>query len=350
MKIALLTIWHVGNYGAEMQAYATCRVLKELGHEVTLIDFRNPYSSKNSIKQKFANILGLFTISYLKFKHFWSRYLPEKTCYYHSLSELKKHPPQADMYLVGSDQVWNPEIAKENIEAYFLNFGSPMVKRAAYASSFGTSSWSGMQQITDMARTSLKRFQKISCRESSGTKLLHDVFGVDSTTVLDPTLLLDGYPELTGEIEDRRTLVFYPLWRDAELENFSLNLSRELNLEFINNNKMVMLTNSIPFNRLSVENWVRNIAEASFVITRSFHGLAFSLIYQKQFIIINDSDRNVRIKDLLHALNLESRLFKTIDDVKSRKPWLQKINYEDVNIRLNSLRIKSIDYLKQMLQ
>lgn len=127
MKIALLTIWHECNYGAELQAYATVKILQNLGHKVEMIDIRLSDCRKGNINQKIFNIVCGITPGYRKFINFWKKYIPV-TRRYNSIDKLQKRPPVADVYLVGSDQVWNPELTKEFSLLYFLNFGDNNIK------------------------------------------------------------------------------------------------------------------------------------------------------------------------------------------------------------------------------
>ena len=119
MKIALLTIWHIGNYGAEMQTYATVKALQSFGHKVEVIDIRLTDVAKISLRGRISKIISIFSPSERKMKSFWRTYIPS-SCRFRSLKQLQKNPPKADLYLVGSDQVWNPNIRKKEKFNYFL--------------------------------------------------------------------------------------------------------------------------------------------------------------------------------------------------------------------------------------
>ena len=112
MKIALLTIWHEKNYGAELQAYATIKAIKHLGHCPEMINIHLASKEQPSFLGRIANFIEKLLPASTKFERFWSYYIP-KTKKYNSVSELYNDPPQADIYIVGSDQVWNPDITKE---------------------------------------------------------------------------------------------------------------------------------------------------------------------------------------------------------------------------------------------
>lgn len=348
MKIALLTIWKEKNYGAEMQAYATIKVLKEMGHSVEMINYLLGELEKPTIKQRIISFISSFCHDTKKFNRFWKKYIPT-TRHYSSLLELKKDPPKADYYMVGSDQVWNPEITRNKAAAYFLDFGNEQTKRISYASSFGIKEWNSSEEITKIAKERLKSFSAVSCRESDGIRILQNIFNVDAVNVVDPTLLHNGYPELTGPISQQRTLAFYPLSPFPELEFFCKELAKKMGLRFKNVNEKKYLIRRIVWDRPSVEEWVKSIAEAELVVTPSFHGLAFSLIYQRQFIVIqnpNGAGRNSRIINLLDELGLSNRFFVNIEDAIEAKIWNRKIDYSIVLPKLEKLRNKSLHYLK----
>lgn len=348
MKISLLTIWHDGNYGAEMQAYATIKILKQLGHDVEMIDIRLSDKNHLSLRGRIGYYISILSPYYRKFNSFWRKHIPT-TRRFRTLKELQDNPPIADAYVVGSDQVWNPTLTKDFRNLYFLDFGDDDVKRISYASSFGTDKWNH-DNCTEEIRRLLERFSAISSREISGVEILKEIFNVHAVNVLDPTLLFNGYPELTGKLEETKNLVYYPLSSFPELEKYSNELANRLGLNSYNVNWHKNLSKGVTWNRNSIENWVKDIAEAKFVITPSFHGLAFSLIYHRQFaIIVKNKSLATRITSLLRLLELEDRVYESIEELDNAEPWNNKIDYEKVDKILSTLREKSISFLKEAL-
>ncbi|MBW9203926.1 polysaccharide pyruvyl transferase family protein [Bacteroidales bacterium SW292] len=348
MKISLLTIWHERNYGAEMQIYATIRALRELGYEVEVVDIRLSDVTKPSLKGRIGKCIEFFSPAEEKFREFWKRYIPT-TKRYHSLEQLQATPPQADVYLVGSDQVWNPQLTKTLAPVFFLNFGSDTIKRFSYASSFGTNTWEGNAELTKLAQKQLQKFEAVSCREANGIRILKDIFHINAAHVLDPTLLHKDYRELTGMTKDQNTLVYYPLSPFSELETFCKELAIATGKEYINCNEKKYLIGKIVWQRPGVEEWVKHIAEASLVVTPSFHGLAFSLIYHRQFIIVQNANGgkvNSRITNILETLGLSGRFFSSINDARKAKVWEQPINYNIVESKLQLLRDESYSFLR----
>ena len=210
---------------------------------------------------------------------------------------------------------------------FFLDFGTTKVKRLSFSSSFGIKDWNHPEHV-DFVKSALNQFSFVTCREDSGMKLLRDVFGVEATSVLDPTLLFDSYDEFVPNSQIRKTLVYYPLSEDWELTDYCENLAKKLGLTAINTNRKTTIFNKLIWNRVSIEQWVRNIAYSEFVITRSFHGLAFCLIYQRQFAILKSrNDRGTRLDNLLSKLDLQDRIYQNTMELDNAKPWENPIDY-----------------------
>lgn len=349
MRIALLTIWHEKNYGAELQAYATIKVLQNLGHEVEMIDIRLSDMGKPSLAGWVSLMIESVSPCNKKFNNFWKKYIPT-TKRYKSIEELKKDPPKADVYMVGSDQVWNPAITRSFSNLYFLDFGEDSVKRVSYASSFGVSEWK-FPELKENTTKMLSRFDFITCREQSGVKLLKDTFGVDSVNVVDPTLLLGDYQSFIKQRTKKHNLVCYPLGHDPELLEQSRKLADQLNMNFIDNFNAKKVCSRIVWDRNSIEQWITNIANAEFVVTRSFHGMLFSLMHHKQFVVIaGKKGRGVRLQNFLASIRLTDRYYEDFNHMLKDQPWLSSIDYKEIDKELEIMRQNSILSLKKMLQ
>lgn len=349
MKIALLTIWHEKNYGAVLQAYATIKALKLLGHNPYMINIHIKDTVESTFWGKIANIIENFTPATYKFNRFWKKFIPI-TKKYDNIDKLYSHPPVADCYIVGSDQVWNPDITKKYWKIFFLDFGSKETKRISYASSIGVNKWM-YDLYTESIHKLLLNFSHVTCREETGVEILKDVFGISAKCVLDPTLLFDSYDEFVPKRKENKTLVYYPLSEDYELESYCNELAYKLGLKPVNTNKKITILGKLIFNRVGVEDWVNNIANANFVITRSFHGLAFCLIFKKQFAILQSRNgRGTRLENLLSKLHLSNRIYCSTAQMDLCKPWEETIDYSKVTPILESLRLQSWIIFKKMLE
>lgn len=349
MKIALITIWHENNYGAELQAYATVKALQQLGHQVKMIYILLSDCHKPNFKGRIAEFISSFGPGYKKFDNFWKTNIPV-TRRYHTIEELQSNPPKADVYMVGSDQVWNPELTGIFAKLFFLDFGNEKVKKISYSSSFGTPEWN-YEKLTEEVRLLLLQFDRIASREQSGVQILKDTFGVEASLTVDPTLLFEQYQELTGPLSQKKTLVYYPLSDDYELEKYAIKTSQRLGLQLVNNKKTTTILGRVIWDKVGIEEWVRNIAESQFVITRSFHGLVFSLLYGKNFAIMaNRNNRGTRLMNLLEQVGLEERYYDSFNACDEAQPWNKPIDYDAIYLRLSEMRSQSYRYIMESLK
>lgn len=348
MKIALLTYFAADNYGATLQAYATIKALEQCGHEVELVNFVIPETPHS-----FAKNMMLYP-KHLKFERFRKKYFRHQTKSYKTIEELQADPPQADCYLVGSDQTWNPDISLYMARGFFLDFGNEQVLRASYAASFGKDEWDDTRWIdANDVRRLLARFEFVSVRETSGVKLLKEKFGVNEVTrVLDPVLLFENYPELTGEITSSHEIILYKLENSADFYEKCREIGNQFSLPLRSIGSIRRIKGVRCGYPESLEGWLRRIAGAEYAITDSFHGTVISLLYGQQFVsCVGNPKRVTRLKSLLDILGLSDRLIQDNNNVsdiiaKLREP----INYIDVHGRLKELRMPSFNFLKSLNQ
>ena len=344
MKIGLITYHYSQNYGAVMQTYATCRALKELGHNVEIINIRQEE------KRKLRHLV--FIPKYLKFNAFMNKYYPTQTPLIHNINELRRLQLDYDCLLVGSDQVWNPLISGDRCLAYFLDFGHKDIKRISYASSFGISSWpESRNYLMKDVYKALHSFDNISVREETGQTLLKNLFKVSSQVVVDPTMLHTDYSEIVDNINETEDIVCYLLNRTEEQLSASRYIGKELNTI------PHLITSVYPilgFNYIyppSIEKWLKYIGGAKLVITDSFHGVVFSLLYRRNFVVFAvDNGKNSRLLDLLNKVGLEGRYFTSLDCLKKSKIYNQAIDYKTVQTIIDKKRKESLDYLRKNLQ
>lgn len=342
MKIVLFTIWHVGNYGAEMQTYATVKVLKKLGHEVEVANIWLSDFQHSNINGKIGNAIQSISPGWKRMKDFWKQYIPA-TQRYRGMEEICLNPPEADLYLVGSDQVWNPNITGAFSELFFLPF--ERVKKISYASSVGTSKWIFPEEKTKEIKKLLDDFSALSCREKTGCKIISDLSRKEVKTVIDPTLLFDSYSELIGHPQQKDYIAYYPLSENKEQQACANRLSSIMGLPYKDITHKKYVCGKILWDRASIQDWIKGIAESRFVLTPSFHGLAFSLIYRREFAILVNPSKGSRIWDLLDMVGLKDRAFTSVDSFLKSKIWNTPIDYFSVRSRLDKHRKDSIDFL-----
>ena len=372
MKIGIITQPLDINYGGLLQNYALQQVLSRLGHEVYTINrnSRLRLHVRYTIKQIVRGLLGLpRDILYweqLKIRKHCREFVQKNI----RTTELVETPHklhdiinryQFDGYLSGSDQVWRP-CYSENIYNDFLDFcqSEQGVKRIAYAASFGVSEWEFSEEQTRECKRLVQLFDAVSVREDSGITLCRDYLGVDAIHVLDPTLLLDkaDYIHLVEESQEPASsgeLFCYILDESPAIETTIQALSAKLSLhlfevrapktDYHHQRRVNIRDYVVP----SPTKWLRAFMDAKMVFTDSFHGCVFSIIFNKPFWVIGNSERgNARFDSLLRLFGLEDRRISLsdIDSIDLNTP----IDWESVHARLAECRKVSMDFLSASLK
>lgn len=343
MKIALLTYFHALSYGATLQTYATIKALEHLGHEVWLVNLYIPETA--SLPKRM-----LLLPKEYKHRKFRKKYFKHITRHYASSEELRNDPPEADLYMIGSDQTWNPEISMDKAPSFFLDFVKDNSKKVTYAASFGKDTIDDTQWISKERTVELLRqFNKIAIRESSGKEMLAQ-YGIDSIQVLDPVLLCPHYDELVGDAAQREEIVLFKI---NKTEDFYEKAREVGNLSSLTVRSLGSLHQEKGVKCRypeGIEGWMRGIASAKYILTDSFHGLVISLLYHRQFVILPGmAGRVTRLRSLLQLVGLEDRIMSTNDKAEDIYAILKKpIDYEHVDEVLNRERKASWGYLKSL--
>ena len=347
MNISLITYHYSGNHGAVMQAYALCRYLKEHGHNVQIIDIRQDESGGRPL---IVEIVLFFVFGY-RIRKILRKYYPSLTKHYKTMDALREDPPISDVYIVGSDQVWNPLISKELMMAYFLDFGPESMKRISYASSFGKSKWIvDDPEVTEKVRKLLGRFTALSVREQQGKEICETTFQLSPTVVLDPVFLNDNYSELVSKVYDGTEFICYKMNRTEDFWNNIQAVGELLGV------KPTLLNYNYPKRGFkycfppSLTTWLKKLATAKFIITDSFHGIAFSIIFRKQFVaILNDDGLNSRLLNLMNVMGLQERVFPSVEAMLKNKSWMTRIDYSSKEEIINKQVSHSREYLNKSL-
>lgn len=368
MKIGILTQPLKTNYGGLLQAFALKKSLNDLKHEVWIVDRDYP---KIGTKQKLINqIKRLIPLSNISFSpneiensvitehtnYFKEKYIQPTTRKYHnSVEMLELNSFGFNAYVVGSDQVWRPKYSP-CITDYFLDFVSDecKVKRISYSASYGVDDWEFTEEQTKNCSKLTKKFNAVSVREASGLNLSEKYLGVMATHVLDPTMLLnvDEYIKLIKEEEEELTsegnLMTYVLDITREKEMFIEEVAKNLNLTPFTVMQKHKLSRKAKIDNAifpPVTKWLKGFFNAKFVITDSFHGCAFAILFNKPFIALGNRKRGIaRFTSLLKMFDLEDRLitdhFAFEEDIVKGE-----INWERVNEILSKHRSRSLNFL-----
>lgn len=343
MKIGLITYHHTISYGASLQTYATIKALESLGHEVRLINLHIP---QRMSKLRYVLMAGLW----YKQWRFRKKYFKHITRRYSSSEDLRNDPPEADLYITGSDQTWNPAISQETASSFFLDFVKDNKKKASYAASFGfgkieDSRWMSKKNMISY----LHQYNKIAIRESSGKMMLEQI-GIESTQVLDPVLLSPKYDEFVGNKQEVNEIVIFKVSRCDPFFDKCKEVGKLANLPVRCLGSLKKVPGTICPYPYGVEGWVQHLATAKYVITDSFHGLVICLLYHRPFVILPGyPERMARLNSLLEIVDLKERMMNVSDDKEEILEMLKKpIDYNHVDQVLSQERAKSFDYLKSL--
>lgn len=378
MKIGILTFWNSpDNYGQILQCYALQKHLRNQGHDAYLIRYApkaigiraklrralSPSVLWTYLKsRKAANASATFQCKHSRhFPEFLANHVKMSAAIYHSLSELKNDAPEANAYIVGSDQVWNPSIGLNDFgKAWFLEFGNSCTKRISYAASFGMATM--RNDYCSFFAPSLKKFDAVGVRESEGIDFCRQMGRADAAHVCDPTLLLNkkSYCELIPEhapssSTQRRSLVCYMLGHSCAFPQKALDAfvkKNDLDFHYVPSQGAEKLEYYLRFETPSVHGWLGLYRDAEYIVTNSFHGTVFAIIMHKKFIALplagNAGKMNGRLECLLKNLGLEKHLFS--GDAEHFFDLLQQeIDWADVEARRTLLREQATAFLKNAL-
>lgn len=372
MKIGIITILKVNNYGAELQAYATQAALKKCGYDAEIIDYlfykhshhkathdSRPlfkFSIKKWLSEKFYPIITSIkefgSKTTIKRKERFSSFHTKHTALsqtFQSINELYASCPDYDVYMVGSDQVWNPGIFS-SLKPYFLDFAPNGKRRVAYASSFGVSSLPGNVQA--VYKKYLEKFDAIGVRESNG-KAIVEGLGLTAEHVLDPTLLLDRfdwekvstpYPNLPLHY-----VAVYELTPSPYVRSCAYKVAKDLGCSVVRICKSASMEDKNAINVMDAgpSEFLHIIMNAQAVITNSFHGTAFSVNFNTPFLTIvpKRKDNNSRLISLLGQLDLTDRIIYEGDPC----PEDISMDFARANQLLSDERKKSFRFLERAI-
>lgn len=368
-RIGILTFHCAHNYGAVLQTYGLQEQLKLMNFDVEIIDYiprylLDPYLAVKPFRTCRTNCLTK-SLAYLKFLAKEAPFVPFRLYRRKKFSEFIINRLQLseerffrafdenlkyDFYVIGSDQVWNPDISNGFDTVYFGNFRTGKeAKRISYAASMSKYNLTGQQKAE--LQNLLANFDRISVREDELGMYLSDNYRIDATTVLDPTLLVtpDLWHSMAEAPRKKKYLLVYTIVLREKTMNIARRIAKERGLEIIE----IVADNIVLRDYYTSQTivcaspgefvgWFKN---ADFVVTSSFHGTAFSLIFNKQFWTIGAGDgRDSRIRTLLSHIGLENRLILS-EGIRSD----ETINYVRPNKQLQALRANSVNFLRNNL-
>lgn len=366
MKVAIITRHAICNYGSFLQTYALQKEIDKLGHEAVIIDYireDEEYHKRINVALKKSGKWNKNVLTRLVYK--LSRYpetvLMEKkfasfrnnllhmTKLYTSLEELKQDKPQADVFCTGSDQVWGPISLDSYDPAYFLEFTKEQDTRIAYAASFGKKKFD--EESRRFYKEALQKYDVISVRENSAVSVIRDLGIENVQQVLDPTLLLNAEEWsklITKDIKGKYVLV-YQIHANPAMDKYAEEFARRVKLpvlrvsfylhQITRAGKLVYLPD--------VGTFLSYIKNATYMITDSFHGTAFAINFNTQFVNVVHDETATRNQSLLQLTGLTDRI---ITDKTDFSIINKKIDFEPVNAVIEQNRKESIEKLNGFLR
>ncbi len=345
MKIFTMTCHRAYNYGAVLQAYALQTYLSNRGHDVKVLDYSPHYlrKSNNRLRQFLKNVLQFPDRCKNKktFDDFLNKYINLSKKTFHTYDELVNADEKADVYIAGSDQVWNMNMKNGNDDSYFLRFAPEGAKKMSYAASIAMENLSENQKkrFNEM----LSDYYAVSVREKSGVKLLKDI-EIECSEVCDPVFLLnehqwDDFSSKNVYKEDY--VLVYAFYNQREVYDFAQSLAKE--------RKCKVYSIGTGFREKfsgvdkyfwspSPKEFVNLVRNSKAVITNSFHGLSFSLIFNKPaYVFRTKTAGNSRIVDILRKIDM-------YEDNPFRIACVE--DYSAVNEKLKEFRETSIAFLE----
>lgn len=373
MKVDVITLHNVSNYGSCLQAYATQTLFKQLGCEVEIIDYyRKDILPEAQIEHAFnGHALGRFHYLWEKapwlkellsypiggmlearrrpFEEFRQQYL-NLTRPYTSADQLVDDPPSADIYCTGSDQVWNSIWNQGFDDAFYLGFAPEGKKRIAFSASIG-------RDVLDeweipLMKEALSKYQAISLREISGIKLLDDLGFPEVRLVLDPTLMLtrDNWLSLSTMPASisKPYLLVYQLNDDSRFDEYVVSMRRRYGLDVVKVSYLTHDCKNYAKNVVApaVTDFLGLLLNASYVVTDSFHATAFSLNCGMPFTSIAPARFSTRIKSVLELTEQQDRLLTDINDVEM---FERPVDFRLAQDKLQEMREKSLTFLESAI-
>lgn len=350
MKIGIITFHWAVNYGAVLQAFALQKFLELQKNEVEVINYR-PFLV--IFKDTLIKILKLnfsFFLKKRKINKFISRHMRLSSKTFRNNKSLRKKCIDYDVYICGSDQIWNTSFSlKAELKptlSYFLDFVSDEKKRIAYAASFGSDKIP--ENLQKLIKPELEKFTGISLRENTGVRIIEDL-RLKGDHVLDPTLLIDRI-EYENILDNDKTsccsteeVFVYIIHENQTISDKVLDFfSKSILYKFFTNHGKTTI---------SIDEWLFKLSKSEFVITNSFHGVIFSIIFHRPFIVtaVEGSKMNDRIKTILEIVGLQNRYLEFYDELKIKEIHKEKVNWSVVDSRLNEYKDFSKKYILNSL-
>lgn len=360
MRIGIITLPLHKNYGGTLQNFALHTVLIKFGYTPITLKYNSIKRHEklrlflsfiyHGIKRSgiYQDIVNFFRKDYYeqKFRMFEERYINIKNVGYGTVDGKKVTKLNLDALIVGSDQTWRPLYnGEKRLDNMFLDFADEKTIKISYGASFGKDDLDefSKEQLIRYSKL-LQRFDSISVREESGVALCNDYFGVNASHVLDPTMLVreDVYSKLGISPGKKNYAAIYILDNNESKDRIINEICKKYKLD-----KLFIGKPDDQGVYPSIESWIGGLKESDFVITDSFHGTVFSILFERPFITICNPVRGLsRIHSLHHSFQIEGRIFGENEAIPET---FKIIDWKHVHNVLERRRKEGIEYLLRAL-
>lgn len=364
MKIDIVTLHRAQNYGSVLQTFALQKQIENLGHQAFILDYYpERYTNKGLLKRlknkssRFKNPLVLLIaklliypsylrkgIQFNKFMHYLNLAKPSFATNEEGMGRFT----DADAYCAGSDQIWNSHWNEGVEKALFLDFVPKGKLCFSYAASIGLSKI----PANEIAETKLllDKFEFLSLREDKGVELVKELGRTDAVQCLDPTLLMskEEWSQYADDSYNGKEYVLtYNLHHDSEIDKCAKEIASKFHLQIRNisyNWHDIVRHGHLDWCP-TVEGFLGLIKNAKYVVADSFHATAFSIIFEKPFVVITPEVASSRLSSLLKMLGLDDH---NINKFTSLKVIEQPINYNRIKSIIATKQRESISYLNKV--
>lgn len=368
-EVGVITMHRVINYGSALQAYATQRIIEKLGYKCEIIDYQFPNEFQYQRGYKYAQLTWKNKLAKFlrlkarwrkedKFNKFYKHYL-NLSQYHYSYNEIHNNPPIYDIYMTGSDQVWNPTHTRGD-DTFLLGFIPETKNKVSFSASFANKEIP--KDYYKLYTKLLSQYQQISVRENNGKEIIKTLLNKEVTVTLDPTLMLNKEEWLNlitpikKKFNKEQYILIYALNYAFDPSPYIYVLLKELQektgyvvYSFTKIPSNFKIRNIHFVNEASPIEFLQIFSNASFIITSSFHGTAFAVNFGIPLISIINNTQIVddRQSDLLKKLNLNKCIVKKGTPIKDIN--FDKFQTESGQEKLNKLRQVSLSFLKNAL-
>lgn len=366
MRIGIITCHTPQNYGAMLQAYGLQKYLLSINIHSEIIDYAPAiffeelslfYIGNKDIKKNLTKRIVYILLklpSRIKrrrnFKKFKKNYLNISNKRYNSYEELKSNPPVYDQYICGSDQIWNTKGIRGWDPTFYLQFVPQLKKRNSYAASMSLSS-PVSDKVKSIVIPMISEINRISMREINVINEIQPYLKKNIDYVLDPVYLLPKFTwkdfALTAPRESKDYILIYPMGDPQHVLQNARILSKHTGLPIYCITASIQKLKDVKKTfDCSVPKFVRLFLDAKYIVTNSFHGTSFSIIFNKDFWSCEIDNNNHRITSILSQLKLQKRYLAKgcfIDTCDLNT------NYSDTEIRLNELIKKSKSFIESII-